>query len=389
MKIYVISRGYPSERYVTNGIFEFDQAKALASLGNEVVFLALDLRSFRRKRAFGRESFQKNGVNIEAVNIPCGKLPKKMLFAVRAKALSSLYRQCVARYGKPDIIHAHFQEIGYTTAKVLKNESVPLVLTEHLSKLNDKILQPDVLATGRKTYHNFDKIIAVGDNLKKSLHDNFGADAVVISNMVDTDSFDPYRFSGKEKHADEFRFISVGSLIKRKQMDVLIDAFACFHQDYPNSKLDIFGEGSEKENLINRINSGSLQQSVILHGACSRKVIAEYMAKSDCFALASDVETFGVVYIEAMAMGLPVIAVKSGGPENFVTSENGVLVEPHSREALLKAMNEVYNNIHHFNKAGIRNKVLSEFSPRAVALEIELCYKNLLTDKEAAQNIDV
>ena len=71
MRIYIISRGYPSEKYVKNGIFEFDQAKALASIGHEVVFLALDLRSFRRKRKFGRESFQKRGVNIEAVNIPC------------------------------------------------------------------------------------------------------------------------------------------------------------------------------------------------------------------------------------------------------------------------------------------------------------------------------
>lgn len=389
MRIFIISRGYPSEKYVTNGIFEFDQAKALASLGNEVVFLALDLRSFRRKRKFGRESFRKSGVNIEAVNIPCGKLPKKLLRAVRAKALSSLYKQCVEQYGKPDVIHAHFQEIGYTTAKVLKNESVPLVLTEHLSKLNDKVLQTDVLATGKETYHYFDKIIAVGDNLKKSLKDNFSADSVVIPNIVDTDSFDPDSFSGKEKNTEEFRFISVGSLIKRKQMNLLIDAFARFHQKHRNSKLDIFGDGAEKENLQNQINGSSLQKCVVLHGASSRSVIAEYMARCDCFALASDVETFGVVYIEAMAMGLPVIAVKSGGPENFVTPQNGILVEPHSCDALLKAMNSIYENIENFNPTEIRNTTLAEYSPKAVALKIELCYKKLLSDKEAAQNKDV
>ena len=386
MRIYIISRGYPSEKYVKNGIFEFDQAKALASIGHEVVFLALDLRSFRRKRKFGRESFQKSGVNIEAVNIPCGKLSPKILRAVRAKALSSLYKQCVARYGKPDIIHAHFQEIGYTTAKVLKDENIPLVLTEHLSKINRQNIDTPVLITGKETYRYYDRVIAVSETVKKSLASNFDIISEVIPNVVDTDSFNPTQHSGKNKTAEKFSIISVGSLIKLKQMDLLIDAFADFHKEHQNSILNIFGAGVEKENLLNQINSRSLQQCVILHGACPRKVIAECMAQSDCFALVSEAETFGVVYIEAMAMGLPVIAAKSGGPENFVTSKNGILIESNNTQAVFNAINYMYENIHEYNSKEIRENTLSAFSPKAVAMQIEHCYLGLIGNEEAKQN---
>ena len=71
MRIFIVSRGYPSEKYVTNGIFEFDQAKALARNGHEVIFLVNDIRSLRRKRKWGRESLEKDGVKIESLNIPC------------------------------------------------------------------------------------------------------------------------------------------------------------------------------------------------------------------------------------------------------------------------------------------------------------------------------
>ena len=55
MKILFVSRGYPTTKYALNGIFEFDQAKALAARGHEVIFAAVDLRSIRRWRRWGKE----------------------------------------------------------------------------------------------------------------------------------------------------------------------------------------------------------------------------------------------------------------------------------------------------------------------------------------------
>ena len=69
MFVLVVSRGYPSEKYPLHGIFEFDQAKALAKAGCKVIFACVDLRSLRRWRKWGYERLIKVGVVIYAINI--------------------------------------------------------------------------------------------------------------------------------------------------------------------------------------------------------------------------------------------------------------------------------------------------------------------------------
>ena len=384
MRVFIISRGYPSERYVTNGIFEFDQAKALAKDGHEVIFLVCDMRSFRRKRKFGRESFTKDGVQIEALNIPCGKIPKSLLCRIRSSAIKKLYQKSVQKYGKPDIVHSHFLEISYCTAKALKSENVPLVMTEHLSTLNNKTIPENLIQLGKNTYQHYDKVIAVGKEIADTIERNFGIKAEIIPNIADTDSFTLETANETAKKPKEtFRVISVGALIKRKHMDLLIKAFCKFSENCPGAYLDIYGKGAEKENLQNLIAENGREKQIILHGARPRTEIAQQMKQADCFALASDVETFGVVYIEAMAMGLPVIATKSGGPENFVNSENGMLIEAGSEEVLVNALKTMYNNSSTYNRMKIRDYVLNNFSPSAVAEKIGRVYREV-TDKNTA-----
>lgn len=375
MKIYIISRGYPSEKYVTNGIFEFDQAKALAAQGNEVIFLALDLRSIRRKRKLGFESFKKDSVCVEAINIPCGKLHQKFLRIIRAYALDKLYRRCVSKYGIPDVIHAHFQEIGYTTVKVLKGKGIPLILTEHLSKLNNKVLDPALIRTGKDVYPYFDRVITVGNNLQRNLYNNFAIKSYVVPNIVDIDNFSMTNLGDKIMYNEnEFRIISVGSLIKRKRMDLLIEAFSEFCKEYEDSYLDIFGDGPEKIELQKEIMRYHLETRVFLHGTCERKEIAAEMRHASCFALVSDVETFGVVFIEAMAMGLPVIATRSGGPENFVNESNGILIDKENKGQIVSALKKMKNNLQKYNRKLISEDTNARFSGQAVANQLLKIY---------------
>jgi L-malate glycosyltransferase len=77
MKIFIISRGYPTEESPANGVFEFDQARALADAGQEVYFLSVDIRSFKRTRKWGYASFDRDGVHVRGINVPIGPLPLK------------------------------------------------------------------------------------------------------------------------------------------------------------------------------------------------------------------------------------------------------------------------------------------------------------------------
>ena len=125
----------------------------------------------------------------------------------------------------------------------------------------------------------------------------FEKNAIYIPNIVDTNLFS----YACEKNKNTFSFVSVGSLIYRKRMDLTIEAFIDAFNDNDKVFLAVFGEGSEREKLEELIRINKLEKQIKLMGMQSRKVIADYLKKCDCFVLASQAETFGVAYIEAMA----------------------------------------------------------------------------------------
>ena len=102
---------------------------------------------------------------------------------------------------------------------------------------------------------------------------------------------------------------------------------------------------------------------------------------SDCFVLASKSETFGIVYIEAMAKGLPVIATRCGGPEEFVNKDNGLLVDVGDCEALTEAMVYMMNHKDLYNKEMIRQFCLENFSESAIADKIIEEYNKVIKNK--------
>ena len=375
MKIFIISRGYPTQRFPLNGIFEYDQAKALAALGHEVVYIALDMRSIRKKRKMGHISLVRDKVCIEAINIPVSNFSHGLTRSVRKKALRSIYRKCVKKYGVPDVVHAHFQEYAYTAAQVLKDESVPLVATEHLSKLINDGFTQEIREIGDKTYRYYDEVIAVGSGLAQSLREHFGIVATVIPNIVDLDSFRYRADKAKDHKAAPFRVLSVGNLRRVKRMDDLIGAFALFHAGYPDSELRIIGGGPEHDALQALISEKQLDGCVTLAGIKPRQEIAAEMEQSDCFALFSVSETFGVAYIEAMSMGLPVIATKCMGPEDFVEKENGVLVPVGDHGAMKEAFEYMYRHSDSYDGQKISRGVNERFSPPVIARQLEEVYR--------------
>lgn len=135
MKVMVLTRGYPTERYPGNGIFEFNQAKALQKQGLNVVFAAVDIRSLRRWRKWGFERKIIEGVKVYAINIPIGRMPGLIKRAAGIIGAKILYKKVLKYEGKPSIIHAHFTFEGYLAGVLKKKFAIPVVLTEHSSKI--------------------------------------------------------------------------------------------------------------------------------------------------------------------------------------------------------------------------------------------------------------
>jgi glycosyltransferase involved in cell wall biosynthesis len=376
--ILYVTCGYPSQKYKTHGIFEFDQAKALAQAGLKVIYASIDVRSFRRYRKWGFESFEKDGVQIEAINIPCGALPEEIVDNIRILALRKLYKKIVCKYGQPNLVHAHFINFGYIAAQLFEDKNVPLILTEHYSGMNQNVLSDYLTKIGNYTYRRMDKVIAVSGYLANNINEKFGVQPIVIPNIVDTESFS---YNHSKKCHDDFYFISVGSLTKNKRMDLLIKAFHQAFGNCNNVKLFIYGEGPEQKKLEDIIRSFDLTNRVLLMGLAERKAIANKMTECDCFVLASELETFGVAYIEALAMGLPVIATKCGGPEDFVTNENGMLINvkgDNDISVLVSALNNIRNNISIYNRKSISELTKKRFGSLIIANELKQVYSNFL-----------
>lgn len=374
MKILIVSDGYPENDSSLSGIFAFDQAKALRDFGHEVIVASIDLRSLRRRRKLGMFWDKKQGIDIVNYSIPLGRVPSFLHLALGKIAIVKMYYEVIRRYSAPDIVHAHFTLYG-NIASVLKDKfSLPFVLTEHNSSINEPTISRNLLKLGKSTYSKADSLICVSSVLATKIEQNWRIKPLVIHNIVDTTIF---KFTLTEKVKDEFVFLSVGRLINVKGFDLLIKAFKEANFD-KNVFLKIVGQGGLYKKLSKEIENSGLSHQIQLIGKLSRNNISNIMKECDAFVLASRAETFGVVYIEAMSAGLSVIATTCGGPEDFVDDSNGILVPVNDVVALTDALIKMYKTANNYDRNNIASSTQQKFSPNAIASQLTDIYIDVI-----------
>ncbi len=371
--VLIFARGVPSEVYPLNGIFEFDQAKALSKAGNvKVIYISLDLRSFRKFRKIGYHRFFLEDICIYNLSLPIGPIYYKLFNKIGKIATRFLFKEIVKNHGRPDLVHAHFT-VYSGIASVLKREyNIPFVITEHSSLITKKVLSKSTRYWVDNSYVFADRIIAVSQSLADSIYEKFGLSTSVIHNTVDLDVFTVTN----RKQNDVFQFVSVGSLVYGKGFDLLLNSFALL--DLPNVSLKIIGDGPLRAKLEQMVIDLNLGRRVFFLGKLSRQHINQCFKQSRAFVLASRGETFGVSYIEAMAAGLPVIGTDCGGPSEFITEENGILVEKDSISEVTEAMRSMYHNISHYDSNVISDYVRERFSSKVIAGELSELYNEVL-----------
>lgn len=376
MKIFIISRGFPTNEYKMNGIFEMDQAKALQKAGLDVVFLSVDLRSIRRKRKFGMDSFVKDGVKMYTFDIPLGNIPKGILYKIGIWATKKLYKIAVKNEGEPDFIHTFFTDQAYMVTKAFEDKDIPVIVTECNSHINKDNIDKKLEKAASFAYNKASKLISVSPDFNKKLKKRFGVDSSVVTVIPNLDIF---QYSpNKDNRDSKFRFVSTGRVTVEKGMEDLIDAFIKEFKDDENVTLDIFGDGNHKEALETKVRNHGLNHRIKLRGMTDRKIIAKEYQHKDVFCLYSHSETFGLAYLEALASGLPVISSKCGGPEHLIKENNGILVELNDVDALGKAMVYMKENIEKYNKEEISREARLENSAESITNDLIEIYKEVI-----------
>jgi len=164
---------------------------------------------------------------------------------------------------------------------------------------------------------------------------------------------------------------------KKCQVNIL-HAFSKIAKANPNIYLTLGGDGPVRSQLEQLAQNLDLIDKVKFTGMLSREQVVAEMAAADAFVLSSRYETFGVVVIEALALGKPVIATRCGGPESIVRKEDGILIPVDDVDALAAAMIEIVENRKDYDPAEIRKACSVRFSEAAIAKRLMNIYANVV-----------
>ena len=354
MKAYIIARGYPSDKRKMNGIFELDQALALAKRGIDVVLIALDLRSIRRFRSYKSEYFVRDNVKVYSFHFPVGRYIFKSLYDFSYLVLKHFYKKVEKIEGKPDVIHTYFTDQGYMASKLAKEIDVPFVLTECNSLVNQDEINPRMREIAQETYDRTDTLITVSPKFREKIKREFGKDSEMIAIIPNLTIF---KNNENFKRTDTFNIVSTGNVITTKGPRELIEAFNKAFADDKSVKLTIYGDGFLRKPLIKRVEELGIQDQVFLPGSTKREKISEGYNNADMFCLYSYSETFGLAYLEALSAGLPVVSSKCEGPEHLINEENGILVDRFNIDKLADALKYMHDNIEKYDRKKISEDI--------------------------------
>jgi len=381
MHILILPSWYPTPDRPGRGSFFKEQAEALAAAEHRVGLLYAHLRPLNTPRLGpilrGFASTREGPLTVYrwyGLNVP--KMPR--LNGQRWVARTRwLYRRYVTAHGQPDIIHAHSAVWAGVAAEAISSETgVPYVLTEHSTGFA-RGLYASWRRPLERAFRNARAVVAVGQALREQLARYRPRDDIeVIPNMVDVDLF---MLPPGPRDESVFRYVCIGYLQPRKGVDVLLHAFERAFRGIPGVSLHIGGDGPERRKLEALAQSLDIDRQVVFHGLLDRQGVRDLLWSAHCCVSSSRIETFGINLVEALSTGIPVVATRSGGPEDFIGPELGELVPPDDPTALAAGMQKVRAARAFWGTRTdwLHRMVLDAFGKRSVVSRLEALYKRV------------
>lgn len=286
------------------------------------------------------------------------------------------YRRYVEAFGTPDLIHAHNAlHAGLLAARIRRRFGVPYVLTEHSSYYHQGLAPPSLAGAVRAAIAGASSHSVVSPALRASLERTMGPlprPSHLLPNVL------PARFEDapaeRTPTGGGFIVLCVGSFLAVKGQEHLIRAFATFRHRHPEAQLRLAGEGPQRPVMQALARELEIDDAVIFLGEITPDMVRDEMLRADVLALPSLFETFGVVVIEAMACGLPVLATRCGGPDEVVTPGAGWLVRPGDAGALAEGLVRAHAERRRIDRGRLREQSIARYGRAAFAQRAEQLY---------------
>lgn len=367
------------------GNFFREQAVALADAGARVGVVYVEPRSLRRLRPgalresrFQIREYRDNGIQelrLHGWNTFTGSVTGGRVWARLTLWLFDRYRE---RFGMPDLIHAqNALYAGYAAALIRERYGIPCVVTEHHSAFLKGPLSPARQAIAERAFQGAAAVITVSTALARAVASYLQKQVpLVIPNLVDTDFFTPA--PGRPPDSP-FTIVAVGRLVPEKRFDLLIEAFAVHAGIFPESRLLIGGDGACRRHLERLAEQSGVGHRITFLGSLDREGVRQLLSTAHLVVVSSDVETFCIVIIEALSMGVPVVATRCGGPEDIITDACGLLVPPDDREELARAMGTMERERARFNVSRVRERAVTFYDRTVVAGQLLALYQEVVS----------
>ena len=381
MKVLIISHMYPTLFKENHGLFVHQQVQELINNGCKIKVISPVARvpfflKYVKKKWLQYAKLPQNAV-IDGVEVYYPRyleFPRSIFFASSGKRMFYGINKLIKTIHDEfpfDIIHAHVAlPDGWVAMKAAQKFNKPFIITIHGQDFQRTIFInkrcrfqiQDVI------YHSV-RTVCVSNKLKcigvRELHIG-NEKMVVIPNGINPDIFihdsgEPKRVSFRNKIV----ILSVSHLIETKGVDYNIQAVFTLKKDYPKLEYHIIGDGRERQKLTRLVQDLGLQDRVKFLGQLPYNHVIKHISNCDIFSLPSWEEGFGIVYLEAMGHGIPMIGCENQGIADVVRNGvNGLLVAPKSSDAVAKALDFLLRNPKEAKRIGKRGReiVLKEYT---------------------------
>jgi glycosyltransferase involved in cell wall biosynthesis len=377
MRILVVNYEYPPIGG-GGGVVARDFSEAWAASGHEVTVVTSRYQGLSA-------SEQINGVSIVRVRVLMRGNIQTASHASMMSYVPSCIFKCLrsAEFLDFDIVNTHFAvpsgPAGHAIAKYLK---IPNILSIHGGDIFDpsKSLSPHktpiLSQTVTAMLNRADRVVAQSSDTRSNAIQYYNIQRAI--DIIPLGIKKPLITTGSRNNPaiseNDFVLCTIGRLIKRKNLVELFEIIATL-QDRISLKLVIIGDGLERAGLMKAAENLEMQDKVIFAGAVDDATKFQYLKSADLYVSTALHEGFGLVFLEAMECGLPIICYNRGGQNDFLINEKtGYLVELHDKQGFAEKIEQLFSNprlrstIGTFCSSHIRNYYIENCANRYIAL---------------------
>jgi len=362
-----IPQWYPNPDDIQLGTFIQKQIIATGSDCNNLVLSIIGSKNVADISISINES--NNIKEIQVIYCAKGNIYKRLKYYLKAlqKGLSAV----ADTNFYPDLIHCHVAGKNLWVAeRYFKN--IPVILSEHWSGYLDGRFDSISSFKRKKRIKRINKckeIIAVSSHLKEAIKNKGITTPIsIIDNIIET------RGIRKEGKNSTFTFLMVCDLVDTtKNISGVITAFKEVINRSQKVKLKIIGDGQDRDSLQKLVTESDLDTSIEFIGRLTQDEVLEFYPSVDCVVVNSNFETYSMVTAEAILSGVPVIATRCNGPEQFINNNNGILIDLNNPEQLVNSMISIQTK--NFSTSSIINSQSINPSNTVVGKELLAIYQ--------------